>query len=115
MRKKMPAVFALLSLCVLAATSVPVAEAGDGKLRERLRERLQEKAQTGEDMFSEELGGSCEDHYAKIERRIRSMGARALARRPICAILPMARMSASAWTFTCPRAKRSGRAARLLF
>ena len=78
----MPAVFALLSLCVMAAMSVPVAEAGDGKLRERLRERLQEKAQTGEDMFSEELGGSCEDHYAKIERRIRSRGARALGPPP---------------------------------
>lgn len=81
--KKSAAVCVLVVACFLLADfSIKEAGAGDGKLRERLRERIQQKAGEDDGMFSADGGGSCADHYAKIERRIKSGGDRLIGAPP---------------------------------
>ncbi|MDP2206988.1 MAG: alpha/beta hydrolase [Alphaproteobacteria bacterium] len=73
----------ILTACILFSfVAVQTAAAGDGKLRERLRDRLQQKSAEGDGMFSEDAGGSCADHYAKIDRRIKSGGDRLIGSPP---------------------------------
>jgi len=71
------AVFAVI-FCI----TIPAAVHADGKLREALRERLQKKAEEGDSSFTEEGGGTCVDHYAKVERIIKAAGDKAFGLPP---------------------------------
>jgi len=75
---------ALYAAVLCGALLLPflASEAAAASLRERLRERIQQKADDGEGMFSEEGGGTCAEHYAKIDRRISSMGDKAFGPPP---------------------------------
>jgi arylformamidase len=80
--KKIFCAAVLTAFVLWSFVAVETAAAGDGKLRERLRERIQQKSAEGDGMFSEEGGGSCEDHYAKIDRKIKSAGDRLIGPPP---------------------------------
>lgn len=73
------AAFLATLMCLsIAAQSV----AAEGGLREKLRARIQQKVEDGEGALGEDAGGSCAEHYAKIDRRISAMGPKAFGPPP---------------------------------
>jgi arylformamidase len=116
MKKAGTTAFLALVCGMFSLLVAQTAEAGEGKLRERLRERIQKKSAEGDGMFGEEGGGACAEHYAKVERMIRAAGDKALGAPPDVKDIPYGKHERQRFDVYLPKGEiaRAGNAPMIL-